>query len=93
MSRSSYASMMSFGSHGARSRPVLTPRERQIVERIALGQDDKEIAAGLETSQSNVASRIARLFLKFGVHRRAALVWVALAEAHLGPPGTGASEG
>jgi DNA-binding NarL/FixJ family response regulator len=59
--------------------PHLTPRERQIVELIAQGYDTKQIAELLELAPASVDTRVQGLFRKYGVNRRAALVWVALA--------------
>lgn len=62
-----------------RRNPTLTPRERQIVELIAQGFDTKQIAAILGIRPATVDARVQGLYRKYGVNRRAGLVWVALA--------------
>jgi len=54
-------------------------REAQIVELIALGCEDKEIAARLHISRRTVRTHLERLFGDLGVHSRAAAVaiWVS----------------
>jgi two-component system nitrate/nitrite response regulator NarL len=63
---------------GARSRPFdLTPRERDVLERLAQGQSQSEIAAALVISPNTVASHLQRILAKLGVHSRAQAVAVA----------------
>jgi pimeloyl-ACP methyl ester carboxylesterase/DNA-binding CsgD family transcriptional regulator len=53
----------------------LTPRERSILECIARGQDNAEIAASLGLSEKTVRNHITRVFDKIGVeHRYQAIV-------------------
>jgi pimeloyl-ACP methyl ester carboxylesterase/DNA-binding CsgD family transcriptional regulator len=53
----------------------LTPRERAILEGIAEGQDNAELAISLELSEKTVRNHITRVFDKIGVeHRYQAIV-------------------
>ena len=53
----------------------LTPRERNVLECIARGLDNSEIAASLELSEKTVRNHITRVFAKIGVeHRYEAIV-------------------
>jgi len=58
----------------------LTARERSVLERIALGQNNRTIALGLQLSQGTVKSHVSRIFDKLGVEDRtqAALLAVRL---------------
>jgi DNA-binding NarL/FixJ family response regulator len=56
----------------------LTPREIEVLELIAKGQRNKEIAAALSVTQETVQTHIKRLFVKLGVNDRTAAVTVAL---------------
>lgn len=54
----------------------LTPREREVLERICAGQSDPEIAQALKLSRNTVRNHVAALYGKIGVNRRAAaVVW------------------
>jgi DNA-binding NarL/FixJ family response regulator len=63
-------------------RSSLTERQQAIVELIASGCTDKEVAAHLGMSTSTVHTHLARLFKRFRVHTRAALVSVWLSADH-----------
>lgn len=52
----------------------LTPRERQIVELVALGHPNKTIAAKLRISRWTVGTHLRRAFAKLRVNSRAELV-------------------
>jgi DNA-binding NarL/FixJ family response regulator len=54
----------------------LTPREREILEMIADGATDKEIAAAFGAPRSTVQKQVARLLRRIGVRNRAAAVAV-----------------
>lgn len=55
---------------------ALSPRERQVLERIAKGQANPQIAAELGLAEQTVRNYITRLYKKLGVHSRAeAVVW------------------
>lgn len=53
---------------------LLTPREREIVERVAMGLSNKSVAYELGVCESTVATHLARAMRKLGVTRREALV-------------------
>lgn len=57
----------------------LTAREIEVLELIARGLRNKEIAGALSVSQETVQTHIKRLFLKLGVNDRTAAVTVAIA--------------
>ena len=58
------------GRQGRRS-PSLTRRERQILEHIARGLDNAQIAAHLDLSEKTVRNHITSIFDKIGVENRA----------------------
>jgi pimeloyl-ACP methyl ester carboxylesterase len=55
---------------GGRELAALTPRERQILERIAQGLDNAQIAAHLALSEKTVRNHITRIFDKLSVENR-----------------------
>ncbi|MEU6037928.1 response regulator transcription factor [Actinomadura sp. NPDC047616] len=65
---------------------ALTPRERQIVELVAEGHSNDEIAARLELRPATVKSQVSRVMTKLDVRDRAALVVLAY-ESGLVRPG------
>jgi LuxR family maltose regulon positive regulatory protein len=56
----------------------LSPRERDILERIASGQSNKEIARNLGIAPETVKSHVKNIFVKLAVDRRAQAVSRAL---------------
>jgi DNA-binding CsgD family transcriptional regulator len=58
--------------------PKLTARQLQVLELVASGRSNREIASLLRVSENGVKAHIARLLVKFSVPNRAALVRVAL---------------
>ena len=56
----------------------LTPREQSVLDLVAEGLMNKEIASRLETSVRNVEKYVSRLFSKTGTNSRTELVRVAL---------------
>lgn len=64
----------------------LTPRELEVLDRVARGLDDARIAAELGVSRSTVRNHLAAIFAKLGVSRRAQAI-VAAHEAGLGRGG------
>jgi two-component system, NarL family, nitrate/nitrite response regulator NarL len=59
-------------------RPLLTPRELEILERIARGHGMREIAAELYLGLTTVKTHAANLYAKLGVSERAAAVAEAM---------------
>ncbi len=53
---------------------ALTPREHQVVEALQAGYSNKQIAASLGLSEYTVENHFKRLFKKFSVHNRTALL-------------------
>ena len=49
----------------------LTPREREVLERVAGGYDNGQIAAALHLSENTVRNYLANVFIKLNVHTRA----------------------
>lgn len=52
----------------------LSPREQEIAEMVAEGYPNKTIAAALNISSWTVSTYLRRIFVKIGVHSRAAMV-------------------
>jgi PAS domain S-box-containing protein len=56
--------------------PELTPREQQVLARIALGMTDRAIAEELGVTHQTVRNHVARIYAKIKVHSRSqAVVW------------------
>ena len=68
-----------------RSRPVLTPKQRQLLELMLRGTPDKACAAELGMSYSAVRKRIEGMFRKFQAGSR-----IELAKHYYCPADTGA---
>ncbi len=64
--------------HADRSGPVLSPREREVLQHIAAGNTIPEIAAELFLAPSTVKTHVQRLYEKLGVSDRAAAVAEAM---------------
>ena len=60
------------------SQPTLTPREIQVMELVALGKRNKEIAVLLGISEETVQVHLKNIFVKLRVSERTAAVNVAL---------------
>ena len=56
------------------SQPELPPRQQAVVELVCRGLTDKEIATELELSEETIGWYLKRIFPKFGVHSRTALM-------------------
>jgi DNA-binding NarL/FixJ family response regulator len=56
----------------------LTPREQSVLDLVAKGLMNKEIARNLDTSVRNVEKYVSRLFSKTGTNSRTELVRYAL---------------
>ena len=54
--------------------PSITTREREILELVADGQTNAQVAAGLFISPGTVRRHLENAFLKLGVHTRTAAV-------------------
>jgi len=63
-----------------RGSPKLTARQLEVLELVASGRSNREIASLLRVSENGVKAHVARLLAKFDVPNRAALVRVALAD-------------
>lgn len=59
------------------SESKLTGREREVLQRVASGERNKEIAAHLGISEPTVKSHLASIYFKLGVDSRASAVAVA----------------
>jgi DNA-binding CsgD family transcriptional regulator len=59
---------------------ALTPREREVVRRVALGRSTPQIAADLSLSPATVRSHVRNAMVKVGAHTRAQLVALVLGE-------------
>jgi DNA-binding NarL/FixJ family response regulator len=59
--------------------PALTPRQQQILERIARGDADKQIAQHLGIATATVQKHVQMLLRRLGVRNRAAAVRYAIA--------------
>lgn len=72
------------GGDGARERrgrgAALTPREREVVRRVALGRSTPQIASDLSLSPATVRSHVRNAMVKVGAHTRAQLVALVLGE-------------
>jgi DNA-binding NarL/FixJ family response regulator len=62
------------GASGRVAAPALTAREHEVLELLAKGRRQKEIATALSISPKTVGTHIQNLFSKVGVHSRAELV-------------------
>jgi PAS domain S-box-containing protein len=70
------AVLRSPGSAGESATAELSKREREVLELICDGLDDKAIAVQLELSSNTVRNHVSRLYGKIGVNRRSgAIVW------------------
>ncbi|MGH3356178.1 MAG: response regulator transcription factor [Nocardioidaceae bacterium] len=67
-------------------RPVLTEREQQIVQLLALGLPNKEIARRLFLSESTIKSHLSHMYAKLGVSSRVAAVTRSLELGIVDPP-------
>jgi pimeloyl-ACP methyl ester carboxylesterase/DNA-binding CsgD family transcriptional regulator len=64
------AELERFLPHGPAQFPGLSARETQILERIAQGLDNAQIAAHLGLAEKTVKNHITRIFVKIGVENR-----------------------
>jgi DNA-binding NarL/FixJ family response regulator len=59
-------------------RPVLTPRELDVLRLVSRGRTNKEIAAAMFVSEETIKTHMKGLFQKLGVHDRAEAIGIAL---------------
>jgi DNA-binding CsgD family transcriptional regulator len=64
--------------HGAGA--ALTPREREVIRRVALGRSTPQIARDLNLSPATVRSHVRNAMVKVGAHTRAQLVALVLGD-------------
>lgn len=67
--------------------PKVTAREREILQHIAAGSTNREIAACMHLSPHTIKDYVARLLRKFDCHTRAEVLAVAIREGLLEPDG------
>jgi len=63
--------------HDMRSLTQLTPRERELVELLAQGRDNSQIAASLDLSEKTVRNHITSIYAKLEVENRGQLIVMA----------------
>ena len=69
--------------------PGITTREHAVLELLARGLRNREIAACLNVAEGTVEQHLAHLYRKLGVHNRATairLYWTSLASKDVGNP-------
>ncbi len=76
-----------------RLKGTLSPREEEIARMVGLGYPNKTIAANLGISSWTVSTHLRRMFAKFGVRSRAALVAAVLEERRVFDERRGLSSG
>jgi non-specific serine/threonine protein kinase len=83
---------------GAAARPAsteapasstLTPREREVLQLLAVGLSDREIADALFIGERTVNTHVGRIYAKLGVRNRAAAVAAAIAAGLVDPESVG----
>ena len=81
----------------AQSSVVLTPKQAEVVDMVARGYTNKEIAARKRVTQRAITAQLTRLMRKFDVPNRAGLIAAVMSAAGMGlpagasaPPGIGA---
>jgi DNA-binding NarL/FixJ family response regulator len=63
---------------GAETADDLTPRERDVLRQIAIGRNNREIAAALDIGDETVKTHVGHLLSKLGVENRAQAIVQAL---------------
>ena len=72
-----------FASPGEAERPLLTPRERQVLQLVAEGKSTKEAARILSISVKTAESHRTRVMAKLDIHDTASLVRYAIREGFI----------
>ncbi|GAB3399118.1 transcriptional regulator [Flindersiella endophytica] len=72
---------------------ALSARERQVVQLVADGLTNKEVAARIQVGEATVKTYLARVFAKLGVNDRTAAVTAALAQQLITLPGRTGTRG
>jgi DNA-binding NarL/FixJ family response regulator len=78
--------LQDMATNGSDSREDLTPRERQILQLIAQGKSNKDIAGLLGLSVNTVSVHRNNLMHKMKMHRTAELVLYAIRKGLISPP-------
>ncbi|MDR7520502.1 MAG: response regulator transcription factor, partial [Armatimonadota bacterium] len=82
-----------FSTAAPRPGPTLTPRERQVLELVARGDANKEIARALQISENTVKNHLRNILEKLHLQNRVQAVMYALREGLIPPPAIGRREG
>lgn len=75
-----------FAAPSPRPGPTLTPRERQVLELVARGDANKEIARHLQISENTVKNHLRNILEKLHLQNRLQAVMYALREGLIAPP-------
>ncbi|MBM3469219.1 MAG: response regulator transcription factor [Armatimonadetes bacterium] len=75
-----------FAAPSPRPGPALTPRERQVLELVAKGDANKEIARHLQISENTVKNHLRNILEKLHLQNRVQAVMYALREGLITPP-------
>lgn len=75
-----------FSGTAPRPGPTLTPRERQVLELVARGDANKEIARHLQISENTVKNHLRNILEKLHLQNRVQAVMYALREGLIAPP-------
>jgi DNA-binding NarL/FixJ family response regulator len=67
---------------------LLSARERQVIQHVAGGMSNREIAAALKLSPHTVKNYLFRIFDKLGVSSRTELLYLTMAQSQAVPPGS-----
>jgi len=62
------------GNHAAEEKPVLGPRQLEVLQLIAAGNSNKQIAQLLEIREATVKYHTSLIFRSFGVHNRTSCI-------------------
>jgi two-component system NarL family response regulator len=77
-----------FSGPSPRPGPALTQRERQVLELVARGDANKEIARHLTISENTVKNHLRNILEKLLLQNRVQAVMYALREGLITPPGS-----